>query len=99
MAMLTLLLLTEITEDDCTEEDWTELDERIDELTDELLGAISLDKLDALDLLLLTEETLLLTEEILEGAAELLLATSPQFFTNVHELSLPGMLCVHQLAL
>lgn len=63
--------------------DTTELDELLDEL---------------IELRLLTEEILLI-EETLETGTELLLATSPQFFRKVHELSLPGILCVHQFAL
>jgi hypothetical protein len=89
MAMLTLLLLNAIDEDDTTE-----LDELLDELIELEMLLLIEEMLDTLDLLLLNEEILLL-----ESATELLLAVSPQFFRKVHELSLPGILCVHQFAL
>lgn len=65
----------------------TELDEELeDELFEELLSEITLAEL---ALLLLTETTL----------DELVLLTPPlQLLTNAQEPSLPGILCVHQLA-
>ena len=60
---------------------------RCDELREELLGDVTAEELGVL----------LATEIALDETA--LLLTAPlQLLTNVHEPSLPGMLCVHQLA-
>jgi hypothetical protein len=77
--------LTLLLATDCTEEEATII--ALDELREELLGDVTAEELGVL----------LATEIALDETA--LLLTAPlQLLTNAHEPSLPGMLCVHQLA-